>query len=87
MGTATTKGSRLFAAWLEKERDRRKPRVQKDVAEALGISQSYLSLIKDGERRPTYDVLVRIEREAHIPLSAWAVRPDGTPYAEETEAA
>ncbi|GBO51656.1 transcriptional regulator [Pseudanabaena sp. lw0831] len=43
---------------------------QKDLAEKLGISKSYLSEIESGKKQPTLDLLNRYSSIFDIPLSS-----------------
>ncbi len=46
---------------------------QADAARAFGISQSYLSEIASGQKRPSLDTAFRIERKTggEVPASSW----------------
>jgi transcriptional regulator with XRE-family HTH domain len=44
-------------------------KTQADMAEILGISQSYLSEIEAGRKQPTLDLLQRYSECLHVPLS------------------
>jgi transcriptional regulator with XRE-family HTH domain len=44
------------------------------VAQDLRITESYLSQVLSGRRRPGLDIAVRIETLTGIPVSAWAAR-------------
>jgi transcriptional regulator with XRE-family HTH domain len=47
---------------------------QYEVADDLRITESYLSQVLSGRRRPGLDIAVRIETLTGIPVSAWAAR-------------
>lgn len=49
-------------------------RTQEDVAEALGISQSHLSLIARGLRRPSLRLGLDIERQTGVPVESLVSR-------------
>lgn len=52
---------------------------QSDFASQIGISGAFLSQILKGTRRPSYDVMLRIDAETNgrVPLGAWQ-RSDAT---------
>lgn len=43
-------------------------RTQASLAEALDVDRSYLSLIASGQRQPSLDLALRIERETGVPV-------------------
>lgn len=43
---------------------------QEDFAEAIGISASYMSRIKNKLAQPPLDLALKISREAHVPLES-----------------
>lgn len=60
-------GRRLLRAWLDRSRKQ-----QKDLAAELGITDSYLSQVLSGIRRPKLEILIRIESVTGVPVSSWA---------------
>lgn len=46
---------------------------QRDLADALGISQPHLSLLLAGRKRPSLDLAVRIEQvtKGAVPATSW----------------
>ncbi len=48
-------------------------RSRKDWAEDLGISRSFLSLLEAGQKRPSLELAVRIERATGgaVPVQSW----------------
>ncbi len=60
---------------------------RRDFARELGISQSYLSEIASGAKRPSLNVAFRIERETEgkVPASSWITTPSGRPKPSREE--
>ena len=50
-------------------------------AERLGVSKSYLSDLLNGNRQPSLDVAVRIERLTNgaVPAASWIALPEAIP--------
>ena len=50
---------------------------QAKLSEALGISRGHMSLLVSGERKPSLDLAVAIERATGgaVPVSSWATDP------------
>lgn len=46
---------------------------QHDLAETFGISQSYLSLLLSGKKRPSLELAIHIENQTRgaVPASSW----------------
>jgi transcriptional regulator with XRE-family HTH domain len=44
----------------------------KALADQLGISQQYVSMLLKGTRRPSLVLAIRLERELGIPANEWA---------------
>lgn len=77
-----TRGQRLLREWLN-----RSTLMQKELAARLGISDGYLSQILGGRRRSKLEILMAIERETGIPVSAWAdIRVSETDQVSEAHA-
>ena len=62
-------GAELLKNWIGRSTYK-----QVDAAVALGLTQSYLSLLANGKRVPGRDKAVRIERLTGIPVEAWSSR-------------
>ena len=60
-------GRQQLRDWLHRSRQN-----QIDLARELEITESYLSQILSGLRRPKLETLVRIESLTGIPVSSWA---------------
>jgi len=45
---------------------------QEDVADAVGISANYLSLIENGKRQPSYDIMKNLAKEYAVPATLFA---------------
>lgn len=54
---------------------------QTKLSEVLGISRSHMSLIVSGERKPSLDLALAIERatDGAVPVSSWAANPPAQP--------
>jgi transcriptional regulator with XRE-family HTH domain len=66
--TAMSKtGRQRLAKYVERSKQK-----QYEVAQDLRITESYLSQVLSGRRRPGLDIAVRIETLTGIPVSAWA---------------
>lgn len=65
-----------FDAWVQEVLDSGKMGSRGEVAEFLGISASYLSLILSRTRRPGYDTMraIEIKTGGLVPISSWALR-------------
>jgi DNA-binding transcriptional regulator YdaS (Cro superfamily) len=53
---------------------------KRDFAEAIGTSPSYLSQLLSGHRRPSFDMMLRIERvtDGAVDVHAWrSCEPEG----------
>lgn len=59
-----TTGQELLRRALKKQK-------QKDLAEALGCTQQYVSLLASGKRKPGKPVAARCREALRIPLKAW----------------
>jgi plasmid maintenance system antidote protein VapI len=60
-------GRERLAKYITRSRQK-----QYEVAGDLRITESYLSQVLSGRRRPGLDIAVRIETLTGIPVSAWA---------------
>jgi transcriptional regulator with XRE-family HTH domain len=60
-------GRQRLAKYVERSKQK-----QYEVAQDLRITESYLSQVLSGRRRPGLDIAVRIETLTGIPVSAWA---------------
>lgn len=58
-GIASTTNPSSFGAQVRKLRTQQN-RTQKDLADQVGITQAYLSLIEQGHREPTFDKANRL---------------------------
>lgn len=45
---------------------------QEDVADAVDISANYLSLIENGRKQPSYDVMKNLAKEYGVPATLFA---------------
>lgn len=61
------RGRERLSKYIERSRQK-----QYEVAADLRITESYLSQVLSGRRRPGLDIAVRIETLTGIPVSAWA---------------
>lgn len=62
-------GRERLAAYIRRSRQK-----QYEVAAELQITESYLSQVLSGRRRPGLDIAVRIEAATGIPVVAWAAK-------------
>jgi transcriptional regulator with XRE-family HTH domain len=60
-------GRERLAAYRHRSRMR-----QNELADLLGLTDSYLSQILSGRRRPGLDIAVRIETLTGVPVESWA---------------
>lgn len=59
----TNKVYKMKANFKDKLKEKRKVYTQKGLADKIGISQSYFSLIQSGQRVPPLNLKKKIERE------------------------
>lgn len=57
----------LLTEWIGKRFDGNQTR----AAEHLGISEAYVSYLKDGDRAPGRELAITIQDETGIPVTAW----------------
>lgn len=60
-------GRERLAEWRDRSRIS-----QKDMAAMFGITDSYLSQVLSGRRRPGLDIAVRIEALTGVPVQSWS---------------
>lgn len=66
-------GRALLKAWLGRTKLR-----QNELAQQLAVNEPYLSNILTGvRRRPSLEIMIRIERLTGVPVSSWADNRDG----------
>ena len=63
---AATEGQTLLLGWMDRSKTRRS-----ELALALGVSRPYMTQITKGQRRPSLELMVRIECTTGIPVIAW----------------
>lgn len=61
-------------------------RTAKDLAQALGISPSYLSEIENGKRKPTLEVLAGYSKEFNIAISSLMIMSEERMFSAPLEA-
>lgn len=49
----------------------------KDLADRLRVSVPYVHAIEKGDRRPGFELMVRIEEETGVPVSYWVDKARG----------
>lgn len=57
-------------AFFKAQKDKATGVTAQDVADELGISYSYMSMIKWNEREPDLDLALRIQARCHVPLES-----------------
>lgn len=60
---------------------------QADLADKLGISETHLSGVENGDRSVSLNVAIRIERETGVPVEAWEEPRPGTSTIAAADAA
>ena len=60
-------GRCLLREWLHRSHKK-----QNQLAAKIGVTDSYLSQILSGLRRPKLEILMAIETETGVPVASWA---------------
>lgn len=66
----TSPGPQLLKEWISRSRLK-----QNELAARLDITDSYLSQVLSGLRRPKLEILVAIERMTGVPVESWVDIP------------
>jgi transcriptional regulator with XRE-family HTH domain len=61
------RGAVLLLEWLDRSKLQ-----QKDLAAKVAITDAYLSQVLSGLRRPSLEILIRIEDVSGVPVASWA---------------
>lgn len=67
-------GREQLAAWL-----RRSKLLQRELAVRLSLTDSHLSQILSGVRRPGLPIVARIEDVCGVPMRSWLLKAGGKP--------